>query len=159
MKRLLNSTFVFRFDKAATLTSPLGLRRTPTANWRVWGSYVFRPMASGFVFLLLINLVLIPQSKAYDLNAKQIDWVLVAYNHFNQNLYQSQCYVELIMRESSFNPRARNGSHYGLAQMRNVMAKDMTPRQQVRMHMRYLDHRYDGSACKALQHLKNKGWH
>ncbi len=67
--------------------------------------------------------------------------------------------VELIWRESRFNPLAVNGSHYGLAQMRNVKVKDLTPRAQVRWHMRYLDHRYDGSPCKALNHLKNKGWH
>ena len=106
-----------------------------------------------------LNLNAITNSNAYDLTPKQIDWVLVAYNHFDANLEESQCWVELIMRESSFNPRARNGSHYGLAQMRNVKVKNLSPRDQVRWHMRYLDHRYSGSACRALAHLKRTGFH
>ena len=108
---------------------------------------------------ITINLNSITYSNAYNLSAKQIDWVLVAYNHLGADLEESQCYVELIMRESSFNPRARNGSHYGLAQMRNVKVKDLSPRNQVRWHLRYIDHRYDGSACAALRHLIKRGWH
>lgn len=156
MKRHLTCGFVLGFDKVATLPA---LRGAEAALRRVSRRGLCLRLLSLALIANSLNLITLTNANAYDLNAKQIDWMLVAYNHFNQNLYQSQCYVELIMRESSFNPRARNGSHYGLAQMRNVKAKDMTPRQQVRMHMRYLDHRYDGSACKALQHLKNKGWH
>jgi hypothetical protein len=79
-------------------------------------------------------------------------------NHL-ANLEESQCWVELIWKESSFNPKAINGSHYGLAQMRNSKVKDLSAREQVRWHMRYLDHRYQGSACKALKHLETRGWH
>jgi hypothetical protein len=84
--------------------------------------------------------------------------LLVAMNHLG-DLYETQCWVELIWRESTFNPQARNGSHYGLAQMRNEKVKTLSPRQQVRWHLRYLDHRYQGSACLALNHLKTIGWH
>jgi len=79
-------------------------------------------------------------------------------NHLG-DLEEAQCWVRLIWQESRFNPNARNGSHYGLAQMRNDNVRTLSPRQQVRWHMRYLDHRYNGSACKAEKHLKKKGWH
>jgi len=108
---------------------------------------------------VFININQSPNSNAYGLKRYQTDWALVAMNHLQGDLEQTQCWVELIWRESRFNPLAVNGSHYGLAQMRNVKVKDLTPRAQVRWHMRYLDHRYDGSPCKALEHLKTKGWH
>ncbi len=37
--------------------------------------------------------------------------------------------------------------------------RDLTPRKQIKAHLDYLDHRYEGSACKALRHLIRKGWH
>jgi hypothetical protein len=108
---------------------------------------------------VLLTIIQSPNSNAFPLKRYQTDWALVAMNHLDGDLEQTQCWVELIWRESRFDPLAVNGSHYGLAQMRNVKVKDLTPREQVRWHMRYLDHRYDGSPCKALEHLKTKGWH
>lgn len=107
---------------------------------------------------LALNTINISNSNAYPLTRAQQDWALVAMNHLG-DLTEAQCWVELIWRESTFNPSARNGSHYGLAQMRNDNVRTLKPRAQVRWHMRYLDHRYNGSACKALNHLKKKGWH
>ena len=107
---------------------------------------------------LAINTINITNSNAYPLKRYQQDWALVAMNHLG-DLQEAQCWVELIWRESTFNPSARNGSHYGLAQMRNDKVRTLKPRAQVRWHMRYLDHRYNGSACKALNHMYQKGWH
>ena len=107
---------------------------------------------------LVINTINITNSNAYPLKRYQQDWALVAMNHLG-DLQEVQCWVELIWRESTFNPSARNGSHYGLAQMRNEKVRTLKPRAQVRWHMRYLDHRYNGSACKALNHMYRKGWH
>ena len=143
-------------DKRATLPASRGSEK-PYAE-RLGGGLCHRLLAIS-ALAITINLNAITYSNAYNLSAKQIDWVLVAYNHLGGDLYESQCYVELIMRESSFNPRARNGSHYGLAQMRNVEVKDLSPRNQVRWHMKYIDHRYDGSPCAALKHLIKRGWH
>ena len=105
-----------------------------------------------------INTINISTSNAYPLTRAQQDWALVAMNHLG-DLTEAQCWVELIWRESTFNPLAVNGSHYGLAQMRNDNVRTLKPRAQVRWHMRYLDHRYNGSACKALKHMNKKGWH
>ena len=107
---------------------------------------------------LVLNPIIITTSNAYSLKRQQQDWALVAMNHLG-DLEEAQCWVALIWAESRFNPNARNGSHYGLAQMRNVKVKNLTPRAQVRWHLRYLDHRYNGSACKALNHLQKEGWH
>lgn len=147
---------MFRLDKRATLPA---LRGAEAALRGVFRRGLCLRLITTAAIAITINLNSITYSNAYNLNAKQIDWVLVAYNHLGGDLYESQCYVELIMRESSFNPRARNGSHYGLAQMRNVKVKDLSPREQVRWHMRYIDHRYEGSPCAALKHLNKRGWH
>lgn len=143
-------------DNAATLPAVRGPKAALRGAFRA--AFCHRLLAIT-ALAITFNLNSITYLNAYNLNAKQIDWVLVAYNHLGANLEESQCYVELIMRESSFNPRARNGSHYGLAQMRNVKVKDLSPRNQVRWHMKYIDHRYDGSACAALKHLIKRGWH
>lgn len=147
---------MFRLDKGITLPASRGAE---AALRRVSRADLCHRLLAITALAITFNLNAITYSNAYNLNAKQIDWVLVAYNHLGGDLYESQCYVELIMRESSFNPRARNGSHYGLAQMRNVKVKDLSPREQVRWHMRYIDHRYEGSPCAALKHLNKRGWH
>ena len=121
-----------------------------------------RAFRGGLCLSVTLSLALSPinitTSNAYPLKRYQQDWALVAMNHLG-DLTEAQCWVELIWRESTFNPNARNGSHYGLAQMRNDNVRTLSPRKQVKWHMRYLDHRYNGSACKALQHMNKKGWH
>ena len=150
-KKALNSTFVNRFDKLATLPA----RRGPKAARR---RAVRGGLCLSLALGLLLNPIFISNSNAYPLKREQQDWALVAMNHLG-DLQEAQCWVELIWRESTFNPNAKNGSHYGLAQMRNAYVKRLSPRKQVVWHMRYLDHRYNSSACEALNHLNRKGWH
>jgi hypothetical protein len=78
--------------------------------------------------------------------------------------HEAKCIKLLISKESAWNHKAvgnLSGTHrvYGLLQIKNPIAKDMNPMQQIQLHMRYLEHRYDGSACKAWKHFKIKGWH
>ena len=78
--------------------------------------------------------------------------------------HEAKCIKLLISKESAWNHKAvgnLNGTHrvYGLLQIKNPIAKDMNPMQQIQLHMRYLEHRYEGSACKAWQHFKDRGWH
>lgn len=70
---------------------------------------------------------------------------------------QAMCFIEVIHRESSWNYKAKLGSHYGLGQMRSTWYRDLTPRQQIKASVKYYLHRY-GSMCKALEHSKAKGW-
>ena len=86
------------------------------------------------------------------------------YINATMNKTEAKCIKLLIAKESAWNHKAvgnLSGTHrvYGLLQIKNPIAKDMTPMQQIQLHMRYLDHRYDGSACKAWSHFKIKGWH
>jgi len=150
---------MFRLDRGITLSPKRGRRAGPLAE--VEGAFCLRLVASALIISLmfiLINLLNAPKANSYPLNRQQQDWALVAMNHL-VDLEETQCWVELIWRESTFNPLAVNGSHFGLGQMRSKWYAKLNPRQQVKAHLKYLDHRYKGSACKALNHLNIKGWH
>jgi hypothetical protein len=140
-----------KLDKSITLPASRGAEAALRGVFRVG-------LCLSVTLSLALNPILITTSNAYPLKREQQDWALVAMNHLG-DLQEAQCWVELIWRESTFNPRAKNGSHYGLAQMRSTWYRDLKPRAQVKAHMNYLEHRYNGSACKALNHLKRKGWH
>lgn len=68
------------------------------------------------------------------------------------------CFIKLIHKENrTWNPAARNGSHYGIGQMRSKHYKTLDGYRQIDATLKYIDHRY-GTICKALAHHK-KGWY
>ena len=80
--------------------------------------------------------------------------------------HEAKCIRLLISKESAWNHKAIGNLSsptksyvYGLLQIKNPIAQHMNPMEQIQLHMRYLEHRYSGSACKAWQHFKDKGWH
>ena len=88
---------------------------------------------------------------------------LFAYKAF-KTWDQFECYNYLIIKESKWDYKAKNGSHYGLGQMRNSMVLTQSPKQQIIFHMKYIGHRYgyvndEPNACKAAEHFDLKGWH
>ena len=134
-------------DKAITL-----LRR-PRPERQPRGKKVLSPrfMLSLMLCILMSLTMNLTPSKA-DMNLKLYAYNLMSWQQF-------ECYNWLIHKESSWNPKAVNGSHYGLGQMRSRWYKDLDPYKQIKVHMKYLSHRYGGDACKALAHLERKGWH
>ena len=125
-----------------------GARRQPVAE-RLGQPFVFRLMTLTLVAAVLTNINTTP-SKA-DMNLK-----LYAYNQMSWEEFQ--CFNWLIHYESRWNPKARNGSHYGLGQMRSTWYRDLSPKGQILASIKYIHHRY-GDACKALDHFEHKGWH
>ena len=71
---------------------------------------------------------------------------------------QYQCIEMLWTKESNWNPAARNGSHYGIPQMRNVKLKTMDAMTQIDWGLRYIKGRYQ-TPCKAWAFFKANGWH
>ena len=125
-----------------------GARRQPVAE-RLGQPFVFRLMTLTFIAAVLTIINTTP-SKA-DMNLK-----LYAYNQMSWKEFQ--CFNWLIHYESRWNPKARNGSHYGLGQMRSTWYRDLSPQGQIQASIKYIHHRY-GDACKALNHFNRKGWH
>ena len=72
---------------------------------------------------------------------------------------QYQCAYKLYMKESKFDSRAVNGSHYGIPQLRNKKLKHLDGYTQIDWGIRYVAHRYKSDYCLAWAHFKSKGWH
>jgi hypothetical protein len=138
-------------DKPITLARRRGLMATRRTS-------VWRRLCLSLVLGLAINTINTTATNALYLTATQETYVMMAMDHL-KTVDEGACWVRLIWVESRFNPSARNGSHYGLAQMRNSKIMGMEVREQIDWHYRYLKHRYDGSACKAYRHFKKYKWH
>ncbi len=75
-----------------------------------------------------------------------------------QDFTEAYCLVELYTAESRLNPKARNGSHYGIPQGRSKYLATVSGTKQIDWGIKYNRVRY-GSMCAALQHYKDKGYH
>jgi hypothetical protein len=71
---------------------------------------------------------------------------------------QYQCIEMLWTKESNWNPAARNGSHYGIPQMKNVKLRSMDGYTQIDWGLRYIKGRYQ-TPCKAWAFFKANGYH
>ena len=77
---------------------------------------------------------------------------------------QYKCHNEIVYRESRFKYDAVNGSHYGYYQIRSKSLHKAPYDYQFFRYWSYVLHRYgyteydEPDYCKALHHLKTKGW-
>lgn len=67
------------------------------------------------------------------------------------------CFQKIIHKESRWNPRARNGSHHGLGQMRSEWYKTLDPYRQIDQTLKYIHNRYS-TPCKAWDFHKRKNY-
>ena len=81
-----------------------------------------------------------------------------AFIQLNHSFTEFYCLDELYHKESRWNPKAKNGSHYGIPQGRSKYLSKVNGYKQVEWGIAYNMNRY-GSMCKALDHFKRKGWH
>ena len=86
-------------------------------------------------------------------------------NHYRQwafiqlnNLDHFYCLDELNYKESRWNPKAKNGSHYGIPQGRSKWLSTVDGYKQIDWQLKYIKQRYD-NPCNALAHHKIKGWY
>jgi hypothetical protein len=59
-----------------------------------------------------------------------------------------QCFNRIITKESRWYYLAKNGSHFGLGQMRSKHYRDLDPYRQIDATLKYITNRY-GTSCKA----------
>ena len=76
---------------------------------------------------------------------------------------QYNCHNEIVYRESRWNINAVNGSHHGYYQMRSESMKNKPYDYQFYIYWYYVSKRYGldyeiPNYCKALHHLRTKGW-
>jgi hypothetical protein len=69
-----------------------------------------------------------------------------------------QCFNKIITKESRWSFTARNGSHYGLGQMRSTHYRDLDPFRQIDATIRYNLGRYE-TQCKAWAFHQEHGYY
>ena len=74
------------------------------------------------------------------------------------NYVEFQCFNKIITKESRWSHSARNGSHYGLGQMRSTWYRDLDPYKQIDATIKYNRLRYQ-SQCKAWEWHVKHGWY
>jgi hypothetical protein len=150
MKRhaVLNRTFSYVLDLWAMLLrqSPSGAHPEP-----------LKRIARGVLIALVGSLCLIPE--AGGSKPKQyVSYKEYALHLLHYDYKQYSCLTKLYGKESAWNPKARNGSHYGIPQGRSVWLRDQDGYTQVRWGLSYIEHRYS-NPCNAYDHWKAKNWH
>ena len=104
--------------------------------------------------LVLLGVLCIVSTTPAEANTNTDQYKLYAHSRLI-NEEQYKCLSKIIYKESRWNPLAKNGSHYGLGQMRSEHYRTLDPYRQIDATIKYATIRY-GSMCNALRfHLKN----
>ena len=106
-----------------------------------------------------MSIVLLTLSTTPAKAASQADSFKLYAHSLIVNDEQYQCFYKLINKENRlWNPRARNGSHYGIGQMRNETYKNLDGFTQIRWSIKYIKSRY-GSMCNSWRFFQVNGYH
>jgi hypothetical protein len=134
-------------------TSLTGLLPSSSASERLWPcSSLRRLVVWGVVCLLQAALVLQMQPA----QAKSIDhYKLYAHSRII-NYDQYKCFSRIIHKESRWNVNAKNGSHFGLGQMRSKWYRNLDGYRQIDASIKYINERY-GSMCNAWRFHERVG--
>ena len=139
-----------RYLTAALLS--LRLRRAAAA-----GSSQERKIGLGAVYAITASLLItsITESTAASYSIDH----LKLYAHSRILDYKEfQCFNKIITKESRWDYKAKNGSHYGLGQMRSKHYRDLDPYRQIDATLKYITNRY-GKSCKAWAFHEKKGYY
>jgi hypothetical protein len=98
---------------------------------------------------------LIDESVAKD---KPMHYKQYAFIQLNHSFTEFYCLDELYHKESRWNPKAKNGSHYGIPQGRSKYLARVDGYKQIEWQLKYIEARYS-NPCNALAHHKIKGWY
>ncbi len=93
-------------------------------------------------------------SVAQDKTNHYRQWAFIQLNDIDQ----FYCLDELNYKESRWNPKAKNGSHYGIPQGRSEYLSRVDGYKQIDWQLKYIEKRYS-NPCNALAHHKIKGWY
>ena len=115
-----------------------------------WGGY-----GGALKLLLCLGLCLATAqpAKAQDQQTWEVHLLKIT-----RDYKEYKCVKKLIYKESSNNPDARNGSHYGLPQGRTRYLATASPTAQITWMMKYIRVRYQ-DGCTALKHSNQRGWY
>ena len=106
-----------------------------------------------------VSIIILTISSTYQAKAATQADLLKLYAHSRLvSMQQFSCFEALITRESNWRVEARNGSHYGLGQMKNAKYGRLDGFSQVDWSLRYIKGRY-GSMCNAWRFFQKHNYH
>ena len=130
----------------------LRLRRAAEAD-----SSQERKIGLGAIYAITASLLItsIPEATAKNYSVDH----LKLYAHSRILDYKEfQCFNRIITKESRWSYLAKNGSHFGLGQMRSKHYRDLDPYRQIDATLKYITNRY-GTSCKAWAFHEKKGYY
>jgi hypothetical protein len=150
MKRhtALTSTYV-----NVLASSDMLLRQSPSRAQHA----PLKRIARGVLIALVGSLCLLPEAGG-SIPKQYVSYKEYALHLLGYNYKEYKCLSILYGKESAWNPKAANGSHYGIPQGRSEWLKDQDGYAQVRWGLDYIGHRY-GEPCIALDHFRRFNWH
>jgi len=145
---VLTSTYTNGFDSDGTLTaqSPSRAHRDP-----------LRRVGRGVLVAIGISLFSPAYADAPD-EAKQYVSAKEYAALRLDNTQQYKCLSILYGKESAWDEKAVNGSHYGIPQGRSEYLKTANKYEQVDWGLAYIEHRY-GTPCAALRFFRENNYH
>ena len=112
-------------------------------------------LGAAIVLAAITSITSIPEATATSYSVDH----LKLYSHSRILDYKEfQCFNRIITKESRWNYLAKNGSHYGLGQMRSKHYRDLDPFRQIDASLKYITIRYK-SNCKAWAFHEMKGFY
>jgi hypothetical protein len=97
------------------------------------------------IYIILPIIILLSNSNNWDKTLKEL----------TTGSYEYKACKLIIYKESRYNPKAVNGSHYGLPQGRTKYLKTATPQEQIVWFTKYVYSRYGTCQAALSFHLKN----
>jgi hypothetical protein len=142
-------------DYARYLTALVRCYRLKRAVVRCSSQGRMQLMGAVYVLTAITSITSIPEATA---TSYSIDH-LKLYAHSRILDYKEfQCFNKIITKESRWDYKAKNGSHYGLGQMRSKHYRDLDPYRMIDSSLRYITNRYLTS-CKAWAFHEKKGYY
>ena len=112
-------------------------------------------MGAVYVLAAITSITTIPTATAKSYSVDH----LMLYSHSRIiNYKEFQCFNKIITKESRWNYLAKNGSHFGLGQMRSKYYRDLDPYRQIDVTLKYITKRYQTN-CKAWAFHEKKGYY
>ena len=148
MTRHLNRTYTNEFDSDGTLSTQnaSGVQSDPVSR-----------VGRSVLVAIGISLFAAPSAAAPD-EVKQYVSAKEYAAHKLQNIQEYKCLASLYGKESAWDDKAVNGSHYGIPQGRSIYLKTADKYEQVDWGLGYIEVRY-GTPCKAWEFFQKNNYH
>ena len=152
----LSTGFIHRCAKPVGIAQDYARYLTRLVRSILAGEPVYRVARRRCLVLLAVLCIVgtTPATAAKEVTTSIDTLKLYAHSRI-MNYKEFICFHKIITKESQWSHSARNGSHYGLGQMRSTWYRDLDPFRQIDATIKYNQARYSGQ-CKAWAfHLKH----